>query len=160
MKRILLCIGFVSVMVLPLSACGSPSTSSNSAATSTPTTQKPAQPLSGTSVMIDGKSYQIPTNQNGAPPSSRTDSGTNVVVTSSGVLPSLLIAPKNAVITFTNLSPRPIRISTTGISEPPSSLIPTGGTYTYSSPGRSFQFGYKTSSGFLGIVQVGLFSGE
>jgi hypothetical protein len=39
-------------------------------------------------------------------------------------------------------------------------LIPTGGTYTYSNPGRSFQFGYKTSSGFLGIVQVGLFSGE
>ncbi|GEM_PF-5635021 len=124
----------------------------------TTSSTKPATPITTPSLVVGGKSYLVPTENGGALPGLGQSSGTQIVVTRDGVLPSVLLAKEGDTITWTNLSPHPVKIHflTGGIKD--SGLLATGESFTYSTPGR-YNFAFKTSSGHEGTVYVGAFTG-
>ena len=141
-----------------LAACGAPSAPPTTTSSTTTTMAKvtPASPITTPSVVINGKSYDVPTEANGSLPSPGTATGTQIVIRPDGVLPLQLIAPEGATITWTNLTAKPAQITFVGSGKAPSPMIETGGTFTFTDTGQ-YSVGFTTSNGYQGQVSVGQF---
>jgi len=142
-----------------LAACGAPSappTTTSSTTTTTMAKVTPASPITSPSVVINGTSYDVPTEANGSLPSPGTATGTQIVIRPDGVLPMQLIAPEGATITWTNLTAKPVQITFGGSGKAPSPMIETGGTFTFTDTGQ-YSVGYTTSNGYRGQASVGQF---
>jgi hypothetical protein len=105
--------------------------------------------------VINGTTYQVPTNKNGAAIGSYNDQGDQIIITDKGVLPYHLFVASDTPVTWTNLSSKPVSIASFYKTGPTSSTIPVGGTFVWPGAGL-LSFVYKTSTGFQGIVQAGV----
>lgn len=152
-------VALAAVAPMGLTACGGGAGKAEQG--STTTTSFPvrhAAPITTPTVTIEGRTYPVPTEDGGVLPAQGQAMGTQVVIRDDGVLPEELIAPENAVITWTNLSSSPatVHFLTGGFED--SRSIAVGGTFTYTTPGR-YNFAYRTSTHGQGQVYVGAFSG-
>jgi hypothetical protein len=141
-----------------LAGCAATSTPPTTTSSTTTTMAKvtPASPITSPSVVINGTSYDVPTEANGSVPSPGTATGTQIVIRPDGVLPQQLIAPEGSTITWTNLTAKPVRITFLGSGKAPSPMIKTGGTFTFTDTGQ-YSFAYTTSTGYQGQASVGQF---
>jgi hypothetical protein len=149
----------VALLVTPLIVAGcssSPSSSSSSASGATvrtnPTTTT-AQVIQAPTVTINGKTYDVPTDQ-GNPITPLNDTGQQIVYTSTGFLPYTLYSSLQTPVVWTNLSPKPLVLTLlhTGVAPV---TIPVGGTYSWTP--NVLDFGYAAQNGDAGIVNVGAF---
>lgn len=108
-------------------------------------------------LVIDGRSYPVPSEDGVHAIDPSVATGGQIVLTNKGFLPYRLFAQLNQKITWTNLSSHPVRITFLHLPQK-SGLIPVGGTYTFSSP-HLINFIYTSSSGFHGVVAIGAFTG-
>ena len=106
--------------------------------------------LAGPTVTISGHSYPVPTESGTTPIDPATASGQQIILTPKGFLPYMLFASLNEPITWTNLTPHPVRIRFE-YSSVSSHLIPPGGTFTYFSR-TIYTFVYRSSTGYHGTV--------
>ncbi len=147
----------VVALALTASACGGSSGGSPTASASrqTPgTTLAPA--ITTPTVMVNGQSVTVPREANGLAISSHFATGQNVVWTAKGFLPAWLFAAKGEPITFTNLASSPVTITLIPLMQPSFTIQP-GQSHTMTPPAGIGQFEYRTSTGFHGKAQVGIF---
>jgi hypothetical protein len=160
-RGVVLVVGVLLVAVVSAACSSAPSPS---AAKSTTTTSHhhptysitPIPEIKTATVTINGHVYPVPTENQGRPISSDTDTGSQIVITDKGVLPYHLFVNIGQAIVWTNLSSKPVRVSF--IAYPVTSpLIPTGGTFSHTFT-TSYSFAYNTSNGHQGQVDVGAFA--
>lgn len=148
-------------LALGLAACGGSSSSGPTTSTSTTIKLPPvkvAPEITTPTTTISGKSYTVPTEQPNEAVDPGTATGGQIIVTSKGVLPQHLFANLNQVITWTNLTSKPITVKFLySVPAIRSGEIPTGGTWTYSSK-TLYNFVFVTSNDLRGEVSIGEFS--
>jgi len=152
-RRLIPSLALVVAVSASLAACGGGSSTSG---TTIPTYKvKPAPQVQPPTTVINGTTYQVPTNKNGAAIGSYNDQGDQIIITDKGVLPYHLFVASDTPVTWTNLSSKPVSIASFYKTGPTSSTIPVGGTFVWPGAGL-LSFVYKTSTGFQGIVQAGV----
>ena len=143
---------------LGVAACGSgggSATGTTSPSHVASSTSPYAKPITSPTVVINGKSVQVPTEAQGVPVSPSVGSGQQVVLTSSGFLPRTLYAQLHQPIVWTNLTPKTVTLTLGHVGVPPQTL-PPGGTFQWVP--TVLDFGYRSSTGHFGLVNVGAFS--
>jgi hypothetical protein len=151
--------GLALAVLVSLSGCSSsPSGPAKAAGTtrSTTTTSLLAPAILSKQVTIDGHTYAVPSEDGVHAIDPSVATGGQIILTNKGFLPYRLFVQLKQVITWTNLSSHPVRITFLHLPDK-SKLIPVGGTYTFSSP-TLLNFEYTSSSGYHGIVAIGAFS--
>ena len=142
------------LVVLLAASCGS-SSSGTDASKSIP---KPTIPpsIGSTTIQIGGKTVVVPREEYSPdrPIKPLTDTGQQIIISSSGLLPRTLFAPSPVALTWTNLTSKPVTVTFagSGISSGP---IAPGGSWTYRTD-RQISIGYGTTNGYHGQVSVGL----
>jgi hypothetical protein len=157
--RALALAGVALVVLLTLSSCSSGGGSSPKAAgpaRSTTTTSLLTPALVSRQVTINGHSYPVPSEDGVHAIDPTVATGGQIILTNKGFLPYRLFVQLSQVVTWTNLSSHPVRITFLHLPNK-SRLIPVGGTFTYSSP-RLINFEYTSSTGYHGIVAIGAFT--
>jgi hypothetical protein len=127
----------------------------------TPTTVKAvttttAQSLAATTVTLNGQTYPVPTEDGKTPITPFADSGQQVVLTTSGFLPRTLYSALHQPVVFTNLTSKVITLTVEDVGIAPATIEP-GGHFSWIP--NVLAFGYKSSTGDGGIVNVGAFQG-
>jgi hypothetical protein len=150
------------VFALPLlgllaAACSS-SPSSGSAAPSTPksTTTTTAQVIASSSVTINGHTVNVPTEDGTDPIKAFGDTGQQVILTSSGVLPRSLYAGQNQPVTWTNLTSKPVTLTLNHVPGVSPQVIQPGASYSWN-PVNTLSFSYTSSAGGTGLIYSGVF---
>jgi hypothetical protein len=149
----------LSCLVTPMiaAACGSSTPSSSSSGTSTTvrsTTSTTAQVIASPTVIIDGKSYNVPSEGGGIPIKPSADTGQQIIFTSSGFLPRMLFSSLQTPVVWTNLSSKPLVLTLEHVGLAPMTIA-TGASYSWTP--NVLAFGYKSSTGDAGVVNVGAF---
>jgi hypothetical protein len=149
-------------LVLPLfgllaAACSS-SPSSGSAASPTPksTTTTTAQVIASSTVTINGHAVKVPTEDGTDPVKAFGDTGQQVILTSSGVLPRSLYAGQNQPVTWTNLTSKPVTLTLNHVPGVSPQVIQPGASYSWN-PVSTLSFTYTSSAGGTGFIYSGVF---
>ena len=151
MRRIPLFLASLALMSL-LVACGGGSATE----TTVPTYKyKAAPPLMPPTTVVNGTIYSVPTEVPNKAIAPFTDQGTQIIITDKGLLPYHLFVASDTPVTWTNLSSKPVSITSYYSNGPSSKLIPVGGTFTWPGAGLT-QFRYHTNTNYQGIVQAGV----
>jgi hypothetical protein len=137
-----------------LTACGG-SPSQSASTTTTRETTTTAQVIASSTVTLNGKTYPVPTESPGDPIKPFSDTGQQMVLTSSGFLPSQLYAATAQPVVVTNLTPKTVTITMTGTGAPPHTLAP-GASFSYTP--TVLAYGYGSSTGKHSVVNVGAFT--
>jgi hypothetical protein len=143
------------LVALVLAGCSNgPAKEAATASTTTTSVLTPA--ITAKSISIDGHTYAVPSEDgiHAIDPSVAT--GGQIILTDKGFLPYRLFVQLKQVVTWTNLSSHPVRITFLHLPNK-SRLIPVGGTFTYSSP-TLINFEYVSSSDYHGLVSIGAFA--
>jgi hypothetical protein len=90
---------------------------------------------------------QIPSPEPGA-----TQAGQQILITPSGIHPTLLLATQGLRVVWTNLTDRPQRVIFTNAAGG-SGLIPPGGKFSMQTP-RSESYTFRTATGLNGVLNV------
>ena len=90
--------------VIAAACSSSPSTPSSGVSQST-TTSTTAQVIASSTITIGGKVYDVPSEGGGIPIKPYSDTGQQIIYTSSGFLPRTLYASLHTPVVWTNLSP-------------------------------------------------------
>jgi hypothetical protein len=157
-SRITLLLACVVAPVI-VAACGSSSPSSSSSGApasgrSTTTTSTTAQVIASPTVTIDGKTYNVPSEGGGIPIKPSSDTGQQIVYTSSGFLPRTLYSSLQTPVVWTNLSSKPLVLALEHVGVA-SVTIAVGASYSWTP--NVLGFAYRSSTGDAGIVNVGAF---
>jgi hypothetical protein len=147
--------GVLACAVFGLAGCAS-SPDKHPVAQSTTTTSVPTPAITTPTIIIKGRSYNVPTEGGTRPIDSITDSGQQIVLTSKGFLPYHLLVASNVAVTWTNLSPRAVTLDF-GHSGLRPVVLKTGASYTYPGTGL-LSFIVTSSTGFHGAVTIGAFT--
>ena len=149
---------FLAIVLAPLIAAGcssSPSSPSAQAPTTVrSTTSTTAQVIAGATVTIDGKSYNVPSEGGGIPIKPYSDTGQQIIYTSSGFLPRTLYSSLHTPVVWTNLSNKPLVLTLEHVGVAPVTIA-VGATYSWTP--NVLAFGYASSTGDFGYVNVGAF---
>jgi hypothetical protein len=140
-----------------LAACSSTPSRPTTAPTVRSTTTTTAASLTTGTIVLNGKSYPVPSEAGTRPITPFADTGEQVVLTSSGFLPRTLYASTQQAVVFTNLTTKPVTLTIEDVGLKPAVLQP-GATYHWIP--NVLAFGYKSSTGDGGIVQVGAFPSQ
>jgi hypothetical protein len=105
--------------------------------------------------MINGHSFQVPTESGSQPIHQIDDSGQQIIVTSTGALPQQLFSAVSTPVTWTNLTDKTVTLTLAVAGQPPKQ-VPPGGSYTWTP--NILDFGYQVSNGDKGGVNVGAFN--
>jgi hypothetical protein len=136
-----------------LAACGS--TPPHKAATPpTVATTSSVPAITTPTVILNGKSVTVPTENPGVPITPGVATGQEVVFTDKGFLPAVLYAALKTPVTFTNLSSKTVKINLVGTGYPITSLAP-GASFSWTPD--DLQFEYMATGGFHGKAEVGAF---
>jgi hypothetical protein len=127
-----------------------------SSTTSSTTTSTPAQAITTPTVIINGQSVTVPTNVPGKPITPNLETGGQVIISSTGMLPYKIFVRVGQTVTFTNLTDKPVSVKSKFQNYFSSGPIAPGGTFSYSSP-TGISILYKTSTGFEGRLIIGAF---
>ncbi len=159
MKKSLSLLCVLAVSTVALSACSSAPSSSSGTTTTRPnkikTTLAPVIPQS--TVTINGTVISVPREEYALkrPIEPFQDDGTHVIISSKGVLPQILNAPKAPVtITWTNLSTKTVTMNFSIFGTPATKQVPAGSSFTYAAK-TGGNISYVTSTGYNGTVSVG-----
>jgi hypothetical protein len=141
-----------------VAACSSSPSSPSAKATTTtkPTTTTTAQVIVSPTLTIDGKTVKVPTEDGTDPIKSFGDTGQQVLLTSSGVLPLSLYASQNQPVTWTNLTSHPVTLTLVHVPGVAPQVIAPGGSYSWN-PVNVLSFAYTSSAGGHGAVYSGVF---
>jgi hypothetical protein len=154
-SRILLLLALLVVPMIAAACSGSPSSPPSGASpTVQSTTSTTAQVISSPTVIIEGKTYTVPSEGGGVPIKPYSDTGQQIIYTSSGFLPRTLYASLQTPIVWTNLSSKPLVLTLEHVGVAPVTVA-VGGTYSWTP--NVLAFGYKSSKGDAGFVNVGAF---
>jgi hypothetical protein len=149
------------VLVLPLlgllaAACSSsPASRSASSPPSSTTTSTTAQVISSSTVTIGGQTVNVPTEGGTNPIKPYGDTGQQIILSSTGVLPRSLYASLNQPVTWTNLTAHPVTLTLKVPGVPPK-VIPPGSSFSWN-PVNQLSFTYLSSAGGTGFVYSGVF---
>ena len=103
---------FLALLAMPMiaAACSSSpsSPSSGAAPAARSTTSTTAQVIGSSTMTIGGKAYDVPSEGGGIPIKPYSDTGQQIIYTSSGFLPRTLYASLHTPVVWTNLSPKPL----------------------------------------------------
>jgi len=152
--RLSLVVGLIAALAVAASACGGGGPAKSAAAPAATTTSTAPQVTTPT-VMVDGRSVNVPTEEGSRPIFSRIDTGQQVIYTSKGFLPAYLFAATAQPITFTNLTDHSVAISFLGTGAKPATIAP-GGSYSLTTD--VLQFEYHAPNGDHGKAQIGAFN--
>jgi len=146
----------LALLVTPViaAACSASPSSPSSSPTVRSTTSTTAQVIGSSTISIGGKTYDVPSESGGIPIKPYSDSGQQIIYTSSGFLPRTLYASLHTPIVWTNLSPKPLVLTLLNVGVAPVTIA-TGATYSWTP--NVLDFGYKSSTGDAGVVNVGAF---
>jgi hypothetical protein len=154
------------LLILPLlavfaAACSSsPSAGSDASSTSksTPksTTTTTAQVIASSTVTINGQAVKVPTEDGTDPIKAFGDTGQQVILTSSGVLPRSLYAGQNQPVTWTNLTSKPVTLTLNHVPGVSPQVIQPGASYSWN-PVSTLSFTYTSSAGGTGFIYSGVF---
>lgn len=125
------------------------------ATSSTTTTATHGSPAKAVYVTVGNRRVEVPTEIHGQLPSvdpGATQAGQQILITPSGIHPSLLLATQGIRVVWTNLTDQAQRVIFTN-APGASGSIPPGGTFTFATP-RSESYTFKTTSGFRGVLNV------
>jgi hypothetical protein len=151
------CLPAVLPLALVLTSCSSSPTKQGTRPTASTTTTSVLTPaILSKTVVLNGHTYAMPSEDGVHAIDPSVATGGQIVLTNKGFLPYRLFVQLKQVVTFTNLSSHPVRITFLHMAVK-SGLIPVGGTFTYSSP-TLINFAYVSSSGYHGIVAIGAFA--
>jgi hypothetical protein len=154
-SRIILLLALLVVPMIAAACSSSPSSPSSGASpTVQSTTSTTAQVISSPTVTIGGKTYTVPSEGNGIPIKPYSDTGQQIIYTSSGFLPRTLYASLQTPVVWTNLSAKPLVLTLEHVGVAPVTVA-VGGTYSWTP--NVLAFGYKSSKGYAGFVNVGAF---
>jgi hypothetical protein len=156
--RLLAPIGLVMLLALIVSSCSSSASPGKSAtsAKSTTTTSVLTPAILSRNLTINGHTYPVPSEDGVHAIDPSVATGGQIVLTNKGFLPYRLFVQLKQVITWTNLSSHPVRLTFLHLPIK-STMLAVGGTFTYSSP-TLINFEYTSSSGYHGIVSIGSFT--
>ncbi len=115
-----------------------------------------ASPINPGTTVVAGRTHTVPTERPGVGIAPGTDTGGQIIVSTSGVLPLHLFANLNETVTWTNLTSKTISLRFL-FSRVRSGPIPPGGTFRFRSS-TLYTFNYITSNGFRGEVAIGAFA--
>jgi hypothetical protein len=152
--RLSLVAGLIATLAVAVSACGGGGPA-KSAAAPVATTTSTAPEVTTPTVIVNGKSVNVPTEEGTKPIFSRIDTGQQVVYTSKGFLPAYLFAATGQPITFTNLTDDPVTVSFLGTGAKSAAIAP-GESYSLTT--NVLQFQYHASNGDHGKAQIGAFN--
>lgn len=153
-NRLLLVAAFAASTVTFAACSSSPSKSAATATTTHDVTTTTAQVIASATVTLNGKTYPVPVEQPGAPIKPYSDTGQQVVLTSSGFLPYQLYASPGEAVVVTNLTPKTVTINTVSTEAPPHVLAP-GASFSFKP--TVLAYGYASSTGKHSVVNVGAF---
>ena len=156
MPRVLKLPFLASLLVLAVlaGACGStPKAKSTTPPTAVTTTT--AKAIAAPTVTLNGSSFPVPTETVGTPIQPYADTGQQVVLSPTGFLPRTLYAALHDPVVFTNLTSKVVTLTVENVGLAPVKIQP-GGHYAWTP--NVLAFGYKSSTGDAGIVNVGAFS--
>jgi len=105
--------------------------------------------------MVGKQRVRVPTEIHGQLPNPEpgaTQAGQQILISPTGIHPSLLLATQGLPVVWTNLTDRSQRVVFTN-AQGESGLIPPGGTFSMPTP-RSESYTFKTSTGFTGVLNV------
>jgi hypothetical protein len=143
------------VLSVVAAACGSPKAKSSTPPTAAVTTTT-AKAITTPTVTLNGATFPVPTETGGTTPiQTFADTGQQVVLSPSGFLPRTLYAALHQPVVFTNLTSKVVTLTIGNVGLAPVQLQP-GGHYEWTP--NVLAFGYKSSTGDAGIVNVGAFS--
>lgn len=145
------------VLGLCAAACSSGTPSSGSASTPTSTTSTTAQVIASPTVTINGQAVKVPTEDGTTPIKAYGDTGQQIILTKTGVLPRSLYASLNQPVTWTNLTAKPVTLTFKGTPAPMTTVVPPGGSYSWN-PVNQLSFTYTSSAAGTGQVYSGIFS--
>jgi hypothetical protein len=151
------------VLLLLLGLCatacssGTPSAGSASTAQSTTTTTTAAQVIASPTVTINGQTVKVPTEDGTTPIKSDGDTGQQIILTTTGVLPRSLYATLNQPVTWTNLTTKPVTLTFKGTPTHMTTVVQPGSSYSWN-PVDQLSFSYTSSAGGAGLVYSGIFS--
>jgi len=137
-----------------LSACSSSPSNGTGAASAKSTTTTTAQVIVSSSVTIDGKSVVVPTEDGKDPIKPFGDTGQQIILTSTGVLPRSLYSSLHQPVVWTNLTSQPVTLTIEHVGLAPVTVQP-GATYSWTP--NVLSFGYTSSAGGSGYVYPGAF---
>jgi hypothetical protein len=112
--------------------------------------------ISSSTVTIGGTTVKVPTETGTNPIKPYGDTGQQVILSSSGVLPRSLYGALNQPVTWTNLTPRPVTLTLVHVPGVSPQTIQPGGSYSWN-PVSQLSFTYKSSAGGIGYVYSGVF---
>jgi hypothetical protein len=118
------------------------------------TTSTTAQVIAGATVTISGKSYNVPSEGGGIPIKPYSDTGQQIIYTSSGFLPRTLYSSLHTPVVWTNLSTKPVVLTLEHVGVAPVTIA-VGATYSWTP--NVLAFGYQSSNRDFGYVNVGAF---
>jgi len=142
----------VAIIVAGLALIGAACQSTASTATPS-TTRPPHKKISY--VTIGSRHVRIPTEIHGQLPdlvAGASQAGQQILITPSGIHPSLLLATQGIPVVWTNLTNRPQRVIFTN-AQVQSEIIPPGGTFSIPTP-RSESYTFRTPTGLTGVLNV------
>ena len=142
------------IIVVGVALLGAACQSTAATSTSTPSTTRPPHKKISY-VTIDNRQVRIPTEIHGQAPdlvAGASQAGQQILITPSGIHPSLLLATQGIPVVWTNLTDRPQRVIFTN-SPGQSEIIPPAGTFSIPTP-RSQSYTFRTSGGLAGVLNV------
>jgi hypothetical protein len=165
-RRLVLVVALASLGVLLTACSGSPQAATTTSTTTSTvnsagatTTSIPTPQITSATVTIAGHRYTVPT-AGGRPIDTYESAAGQIVLTDKGFLPYRSLAALKQVITWTNLSSKPVRLVLLHVNPDSganlTATLSVGGTFHYSSS-TLINFGYESSTGYHGVVSIGAF---
>ena len=146
----------VLLMLGLLAAACSSSPSSGPTAAPPKSTTTTAQVISSPTVTIGGQTVKVPTEDGTDPIKPFGDTGQQVILSSTGVLPRSLYAALNVPVTWTNLTAHPVTLKLNHVPGVSPQVIQPGSSYSWN-PVNQLSFTYTSSAGGTGFVYSGVF---
>jgi len=144
-------VGLLAASCSSSSSSGSPKPSTPNAS---PTTT--AQVIESQTVTIDGKTVPVPTEDGTDPIKPYGDTGQQVILSSSGVLPRSLYASLDQPVVWTNLTSKPVTLTLNHVPGVAPQVIQPGRSWSWNPVGQ-LSFSYTSSAGGTGYVYSGVF---
>jgi hypothetical protein len=155
--RNILLVLVLSLLGLLAAACSSsPSARSTSPPPSSTTTSTTAQVISSSTVTIGGQTVNVPTEGGANPIKPYGDTGQQIILSSTGVLPRSLYASLDQPVTWTNLTAHPVTLTLKNVPGVPPKVIAPGSSFSWN-PVNQLSFTYSSSAGGTGFVYSGVF---
>ena len=120
-----------------------------------PTATTTIPQITSSSVVINGQSVAVPTEEGSKPIGQAVATGQQIILGAHGALPAQLFAASSTPVVWTNLTSEPITLTVNHVGLGPQSIAP-GRSYSWTP--NVLDFSFSASNGAKGVVNVAAFT--